>query len=97
MIMQFLFLFFSRRRYHEIFAQRTDRRKSGHRAGVVLLAPVVIPVIGTITKPLIKSVIKGALIAYEGAKVTLAEARESLEDITAEAKAEVSGDPAAKE
>jgi hypothetical protein len=66
-------------------------------AGVVLLAPVVIPVIGTITKPLIKSVIKGALITYEGAKVTIAEARESLEDITAEAKAEVSGDPAAKE
>jgi hypothetical protein len=66
-------------------------------AGVVLLAPVVIPVIGTITKPLIKSLIKGALITYEGAKVTLAEARESLEDITAEAKAEVGGDTAAKE
>ncbi len=66
-------------------------------AGVVILAPFVIPVIGTVIKPLIKSLIKGALISYNGVKVTIAEARESLEDLTAEARAEVSGDVAAKE
>lgn len=66
-------------------------------AGVVLLAPVVIPVIGTIAKPIAKSIIKGALISYEGVKVTFAEAKESLEDITAEAKAEVGGDKTVEE
>ena len=66
-------------------------------AGVVLLAPVVIPVIGSIAKPIAKSIIKGALISCEGVKVTFAEAKESLEDITAEAKAEVGGDKTVEE
>jgi hypothetical protein len=66
-------------------------------AGVILLAPIVIPVIGSIAKPVIKSIIKGVLITYEGAKVTFAEAKESLDDITAEVRAEVSGDTAVKE
>lgn len=58
-------------------------------AGVVLLAPVIIPVIGSILKPLAKAIIKGGLIAYEGAKVTLAETKETLEDLAAEAKSEM--------
>ncbi len=63
-------------------------------AGVVLLAPVVIPIVGSVAKPLVKAAIKGALVTYEGAKVALAEAKESLEDMTAEAKAEIAKDPA---
>jgi len=59
-------------------------------AGVVLLAPVVIPAIGNALKPLLKATIKGGLLVYEGAKVSLAETREAIEDLTAEAKAEVS-------
>jgi hypothetical protein len=59
-------------------------------AGVVLLAPVVIPVIGSIFKPMAKAVIKGGLLAYEGTKVTIAETKETLEDIAAEAKSEIS-------
>lgn len=59
-------------------------------AGAVLLAPVVIPVIGSILKPVAKAIIKGGLLAYEGAKVSIAETRESLEDLTAEAKSELS-------
>ncbi len=66
-------------------------------AGIVLLAPVIIPIIGSIAKPIAKSIIKGALISYESIKVTIAEAKESLEDITAEAKAEVSSDKAVEE
>lgn len=58
-------------------------------AGVVLLAPVVIPVVGAILKPVAKAVIKGGIMAYEGAKVSLAETKETLEDIAAEAKAEI--------
>lgn len=59
-------------------------------AGVVLLAPIVIPVIGSVAKPIAKAVIKGVLVTYEGTKVAIAEAKESLEDLTAEAKAEIS-------
>jgi hypothetical protein len=38
--------------------------------------------------------IKGGLVAYESAKVSLAETRETLEDLAAEAKAEISQQPA---
>jgi hypothetical protein len=65
--------------------------------GVILLAPVVLPVLGSVAKPIVKSVIKGALLAYQGVKVTIAEAKESLEDITAEAKAEIAGGAAVEE
>ncbi|MCG8686592.1 MAG: DUF5132 domain-containing protein, partial [Desulfobacterales bacterium] len=65
-------------------------------AGVVLLAPVVLPIVGSIAKPLIKGVVKGALVTYEGAKVAVAECKETLEDITAEAKAEIADDAAAE-
>ena len=59
-------------------------------AGVVLLAPVVIPVLGAALKPLAKAVIKGSILAYEGVKVSIAETKETLEDIAAEAKSEIS-------
>jgi hypothetical protein len=59
-------------------------------AGVVLLAPVVIPVVGSLLKPVAKAVIKGGLLAYEGAKVSVAETKEAIEDLAAEAKSEMS-------
>ena len=58
-------------------------------AGVVLLAPVVIPVVGAVLKPVAKAVIKGGLLAYEGAKVSIAETKETIEDLAAEAKSEM--------
>jgi hypothetical protein len=61
-------------------------------AGVVLLAPVIIPVVGSVLKPVAKAVIKGGLLAYEGAKVSIAETKETLEDLAAEAKSEMSED-----
>jgi hypothetical protein len=64
-------------------------------AGAVLLAPVVIPVIGSIMKPLAKAAIKGGILAYEGVKVSIAETKETLEDLAAEAKAEISQDHSA--
>jgi hypothetical protein len=68
-------------------------------AGIVLLAPVVIPVVTGILKPLAKNAIKGSLLAYERAKIATAETMESLEDLAAEAKAEIaesSGEEPAK-
>jgi hypothetical protein len=58
-------------------------------AGAVLLAPVVIPVIGSVLRPLAKAAIKGSLLAYEGVKITLAETKETIEDLAAEAKSEI--------
>jgi hypothetical protein len=58
-------------------------------AGVVFLAPVVIPVIGAALKPVLKAAIKGSIMAYEGAKVSIAETKETIEDLAAEAKAEI--------
>lgn len=58
-------------------------------AGVVILAPIVLPLVGQIIKPVVKAAIKGGIMTYEGIKVTVAETKEALEDITAEAKAEV--------
>jgi hypothetical protein len=58
-------------------------------AGAVLLAPIVIPVIAGIAKPVVKAVIKGSLITYHKVKESTAEALESIEDLAAEAKAEL--------
>jgi hypothetical protein len=63
-------------------------------AGIILLAPIVIPIIGAVLKPVAKSLIKGGLIAYESAKVSLAETKETFEDLAAEAKAEMAQPPA---
>jgi hypothetical protein len=40
-------------------------------------------------KPLAKAAIKGGLLAYENAKVAVAETTETIEDIAAEARAEI--------
>jgi hypothetical protein len=58
-------------------------------AAAVLLAPIVLPVIAGVLKPVAKGVIKGGLLAYEGAKVALAETKETIEDLAAEAQAEI--------
>ncbi len=59
-------------------------------AGIVLLTPIVVPVIAGVLKPVAKSIIKGGLIAYEQAKSATAETMETLEDLAAEAKSELS-------
>jgi hypothetical protein len=58
-------------------------------AAAVLLAPIVLPVIASVLKPVAKGVIKGGILAFEGAKVALAETKETIEDLAAEAKAEI--------
>jgi hypothetical protein len=58
-------------------------------AGAVLLAPVVIPVVASVIKPLAKAAIKGGMLAYENARVAIAETKETIEDIAAEARSEV--------
>ena len=58
-------------------------------AGVVLLAPIVIPVVASVMKPIAKAAIKGGLLAYGKIKETAAETMETVEDLAVEAKAEL--------
>jgi Protein of unknown function (DUF5132) len=60
--------------------------------GAVLLAPVLIPVVAGIGKPIAKSIIKGGIVAYEKSKGAFAELGETWEDMVAEAKAELAED-----
>jgi hypothetical protein len=57
--------------------------------GAVLLAPVLIPVVAGIGKPILKSLVKGGIVAYEKSRGAFAEMGETWEDIIAEAKAEI--------
>ncbi|MBD2388160.1 DUF5132 domain-containing protein [Cylindrospermum sp. FACHB-282] len=57
--------------------------------GAVLLAPVLIPIVAGVGKPIAKSVIKGGLVAYERSKGAIAELGETWDDIIAEAKSEI--------
>jgi hypothetical protein len=58
-------------------------------AGIVLLAPIVTPLVAGILRPVAKNVIKGSLFIYDRTKTTVLEAKESVEDWTAEAKTEL--------
>lgn len=57
-------------------------------AAIVLL-PVLVPVVAGVGKPVAKAAIKGGILFYEKGKGVIAEAGESLEDLVAEARAEL--------
>jgi hypothetical protein len=59
-------------------------------AGAVLLAPVLLPMVAGVIRPVAKAAIKGGILAYENAKLAVAETKETFEDIAAEAKSEIS-------
>jgi Protein of unknown function (DUF5132) len=57
-------------------------------AAIVLL-PVLVPVATGIGKPLAKAMVKGGIVLYEKGRGVIAEVGETLEDIVAEARAEL--------
>lgn len=62
--------------------------------GAVLAAPLVLPAVGSVARPVAKGAIKGYLALADGAKEWFAEASEQWSDLVAEAKAEHSAAPA---
>ena len=58
-------------------------------AGVMFLAPIVVPVLASALKPIAKAAIKGGLLAYGKVKESVAETMETVEDLAVEAKAEL--------
>jgi hypothetical protein len=61
-----------------------------------VLVPVALPVIVRAARPLAKAVIKSGLIVYEKGRESFAELTEVVEDMVAEAKAEVEQEHAPK-
>ena len=57
--------------------------------GAVVLAPVLIPAIAKIAKPIAKTALKSGIMLYEKSKAAVAEAGEVFEDLVAEAQAEL--------
>lgn len=57
--------------------------------GAALLAPIVLPALAGIAKPLARAAIKAGIIAYEKGREAAAEFGEVMEDLVAEARAEL--------
>lgn len=56
--------------------------------GVAVLAPVVLPAVGYVVRPLVKGAVKAGLTAKDMAVGFVVEAGEQISDLVAEAKAE---------
>jgi Protein of unknown function (DUF5132) len=57
--------------------------------GVAVLGPIVMPALARGLKPVVKSAIKGGIVAYGWGRESIAEMREYMEDTYAEAHAEM--------
>lgn len=56
--------------------------------GAVIAAPLLLPVVGTVIRPVVKGVIRSSLAVAGGARELWAEAGEQLSDLYAEARDE---------
>jgi hypothetical protein len=57
--------------------------------GSSILAPVVIPILASVVKPMAKAAIKGGFLVYQKGLEVAAEAQEVVEDLVAETRAEL--------
>lgn len=65
-------------------------------AAIVLL-PVLVPVAAGVGKPVAKAMIKGGIVLYEKGRGVVAQVGETLEELVAEAKAELAEAQATEE
>lgn len=56
--------------------------------GVAAMAPVLLPVVGSVVRPVAKGAVKGGLMVKDAVVGFAAEAGEQVSDLVAEAKAE---------
>jgi hypothetical protein len=57
--------------------------------GVLILAPAIAPAVAAVVKPVAKASIKSAILLFEKTTEMIAEAKELVEDLAAEAHAEL--------
>ena len=62
--------------------------------GAVVLAPIVLPIVTEVAKPLAKAMIKEGLVMYSKAQDAIAEANDTWGDWVAEAKSELAAERA---
>jgi hypothetical protein len=62
--------------------------------GVAILAPMVLPLLAAIVRPIAKGAIKTGMVLFQKGRIMAAEAVENLEDLAAEAKAEMAAEEA---
>ena len=60
-----------------------------------VLIPIALPVVARAAKPFAKALVKGGIIVYEKGREAVAELGEVMEDVVAEAKAEIDQEHAA--
>lgn len=60
----------------------------GWTMGALILAPMVVPAVAKVLRPVVKEAIKGFLSLSERAREVMAETSEQMQDLVAEAKAE---------
>lgn len=53
------------------------------------MAPTLIPAVGSALRPLAKALVKGGITVYDSARELIAEAGEEMNDMVAEARAEM--------
>ena len=58
-------------------------------SGVIILAPAIAPAVAAVVRPVAKASIKSGVILFEKATELITEAKESVEDLAAEAHAEL--------
>jgi hypothetical protein len=56
--------------------------------GVAIAAPVLLPAVGAVIRPVAKGLIKGGLLLADSLQELVAEGQEQLSDLVAEARAE---------
>ena len=57
-------------------------------AGVAVIAPIVLPAVAAMARPVVKGLIKGGMALADTVQEYVAEAGEQISDLVAEAKAE---------
>ena len=57
--------------------------------GIIILAPAIAPAVAAVVRPVAKASIKSGIILIQKTMELIAEAKESVEDLTAEAQAEL--------
>ena len=57
--------------------------------GIIILAPAIAPAVAAVVRPVAKASIKSGVILFEKARELITEAMESVEDLAAEAHAEL--------
>lgn len=57
--------------------------------GFMIAAPIAAKMLGGVGRPLLKEAVKGGMYVFDQSRTMLAEAKESLEDLSAEARSEL--------